>query len=195
MPEIQTPEPGQKLQRLYSIPGNAPAPTLAPEIVPVVIIDDATKDENPQAFSFPRPAIGALQLGASVGERNEYVLLALTGTNLLVTVHRIVISFTGQQNLELVFPTSLSGFVAVTTKAFRDTRLGGAPSAFLGDQQNAGTTAGPVVARQRVLGNTAVVIDGPFILSEGASIVVRGDSDNLAGEATFYWSETQQRPL
>ena len=66
MPDLQSPNPGLKLARLYNLVGGFFTPFLSPEIVPVVIVDDVSDQDPGKAFAAAGVAVSAVALQTSI---------------------------------------------------------------------------------------------------------------------------------
>lgn len=84
MPDIQSPDPGRKLQARYRLIGTTPAPFLSPEMVPVVIIDDLS-DETP-GINF---AIASGAFAGAVGVQFQTALVNPSSSGVILTDIRL----------------------------------------------------------------------------------------------------------
>jgi len=197
---IQTPGPSEQLTTRFGVKG-AIALRVDEVVVPISVIIPPPR----------RPAIGSVLSTSGGGFASECSLTAVTppnGTTLnlhefLVHVTKIHVSLLNllADRVVVVRPTSgISGFTNVTTKAFKEARLGATPPSVLGFKNTAAATVGTELdSREVVPGvpNTFTIdyADAPFILGASPalggtnSIVVRTDTVTQAIRVVFEWSE------
>lgn len=125
MPEIQSSDPGRKLQERYDLTGGTPAPFLSPEIVPVVLVDDLTASDVLDR-AFEREAFVWNTEGGGVAENSVCMFVNPVESGVLATVQRISVGVAADAvvSIERVVSTFVDsgGF-----RRFRDTRIPGLP--------------------------------------------------------------------
>lgn len=186
MPEIQSADPGRKLQERYNLVGASPAPFLSPELVPVVIIDDLTEEQPGLRFascaSFQSPDVGA---------QSQTALVNRNGANVLL--ENIKFQFGSGSGAGGWLMAGAGPALSVgLTEVWLDRRLPGTPSAVCTKGVEVGVVS-PDLARGTTLSNAMVVVD-----LEG---IVLGNDQKLhfllAGfnrQMEFYWRWTE-RPV
>lgn len=191
MPEIQVPELARKLARRFGITGYSPAPTLAPEIVPVAIVENLT-DPNEEDTGFERLCIGTFSQANVAGQYSHAQLLNPTGSGIIVNVEALYLHADNATTLRLKdYDTALT---TAADAYFRDRRLEGRPGAQVRNQADVamlGTTLGNF-AVATAADTIAIPLD--FLLPEGKAIAVVGVTVNLYLYGTFFWSERQRLP-
>ncbi len=185
MPEIQSPDPGRKLQERYNLIGSTPAPFLSPELVPVVLIDDLT-EEGPG----PRFCSAASALSPAAGKQAATALGLPNGANVLIENISVVFYTNGAASFEadLAGPT-LTGSGA--TSLFQDRRLAGSPIAIVSDGDDVGAVSGPI-AKGQILGSTVVKVDLPNWKFSDTSqeIFLLISSINIS--CSYFWTWTER---
>lgn len=183
MPDIQSPDPGQKVARRYNIVGPPPVLFLSPELVPVTIIDDLTKEIPSVAFAI----VGGRQTNV-VGQLSQVALTSRASTGVLLS--DIIFRFDspeGASDYELTQagPSLSTG----TTELWQDTRRAGNPAGVVTHGTDVGATAS-VVARGRVEAATRVEIALPnYVLAETNRLHLLLASANLTLNFSILWSE------
>ena len=185
MPEIQSPDPGRKLQERYNLVGSSPAPFLSPELVPVVLIDDLTEEEPGLRF-----ASEAQFQSAVVGAQSQTSLVNRNGANVII------------ENIKFQFSTNTIGNWLIAgagpalsvglTPEWLDRRNAGNPSALVSKGTEVGVVT-PDFARGGALASTMIVLDlEGLVLGNGqkAHFLLVGNNRSME----FYWRWTE-RPV
>lgn len=154
---IQTIDPGRALQRLYRLQ-RLPDTTLAPEIVPVVVVDNLA---TPTPWDQPdrRPGVGyTLQVAAA----GEFAIIALVAPPQVdVEVTRVVISSTTAGTVRIRRPlATLTGLGATSTPAWMDGELAGRPSTFVQADSVVALPTGRTLFLSNIAANETIVL--PF---------------------------------
>ncbi len=186
MPEIQSPDPGRKLQRRYNLIGSTPAPFLSPELVPVVLIDDLTEQAPGVLW-----ATAGGQQGPSAGN-NSYARLA-NPLNSGVLLEEISLRATMDTSSNWTLEDGTSVFLAFSlTPAWQDRALPGRPVGRISRDATAYVAANQL-AQGYHLANRTVEIDFPnMVLPEGQGInfIVQTVSVGL-----FFWYKWAERQV
>jgi len=186
---IQVPDIARKLARRFGIDGPAPADTLAPEIVPVVLVEDLTAPDEEDS-GYERTCIGKQSVGALAANYSYVQLYNPSGSGVLVVVEAMILSVGGNSAISIrnydTAATSLG-----TDLSFRDRRLSGAPAAQVRYVQS-GANLGDAVAQAFAVGNDQYLTPLDFLLSPGKGLCTRPDTQNVQNITTLFWSE---RPL
>lgn len=192
MPLIQTPEPGLRLSRQYGLEGPPMTPTVAPEIVPVTIVDDLSLGSQPsvQDPGYPRPAFGSVSITA-VTNQPTIALVAPAGSGYLYNIERVLISTptTGAITLRI---TTVAGFNESDEKQFRDARIEGIPALFIGSLDQ--TNSGDIVGRFTMTGNrtehitVGQILDGST-LTRNSLVIHHTSSGAVTLRAWAFWQE------
>lgn len=143
MPLINIPGPGEKLRTNYAL-NQPPDPTLAPEIVPVVIVDDFS---DPGASG--RDAMGFISHTAAAGSQPVIALVANATSSRRYIIKRITAVSNSNDTLIVSFPLGVTGLVEQLTRSWKDPRgvEPGRPSLFTG----AGNSAALTVTGNRII--------------------------------------------
>jgi len=125
MPDIQSSDPGRKLQQRYDLLGAPPSPLLSPELVPVVVVDDLTGTDVLSA-EFERPCI-AFDTFTGVVTSAVLFLLNPFGSGVLTVVESVLFATSTACTVSFRVRRGFGGTI-VTFGAFRDGRLAGRPN-------------------------------------------------------------------
>lgn len=189
---IQVPDLTRKLVTRYGLREKAPAPTLSPEIVPVVLVDDLIAESDlirPRI----RPCAGFCQVNTAaaqglVGLRNP------SGSGVIIHLQYFVIGGTTGSAWRVHF-TGTPNTNNPTPGAFRNGLFPSqTPSGILNFDNSAPTPGGAVLAfvRAATLNNTIYPFDA--VIDENQSIQLRHDVA-VTGfyEFTAVWTEEDKR--
>lgn len=200
MPQIQIPEISAKLRRVFQIKGPGEIGTMAPEIVPVTVVEDITspayaaenladKDvylwaanraESPVAAQRSKVQVALPDVAASEGWKSVVMRASCRATGACYIVLRI-------SNSELLNPlyayrTDLSRYNLLSTPNAT------ARTATL-SQTAAGPALGAVIAQIRSAGNNTLDLlsfcAGPIVLTRDSYLVVESDTDNVGVNVNF----------
>jgi len=183
VPDIQSPDPGRKLQDRYNLLGTTPAPFLSPELVPVVLVDDLTQ-ESP-GFLWALASDTIVGVGAALSQTR---LTNPIGSGVLLENISIVYALetTGDGGIFVSGP-ALS---ASAVELWQDRRRSGNPTG----RVTLGTDAGALgqeLYRFRSLGNVMWVAELPeWKIAPGDLIhfaVTAADQD-----VAFTWKWTER---
>ena len=193
MPEIQDPELSSKLRERFQVKGHGTISTLAPEIVPVVVVDDFSA----QDLGTWSPAVaGDIRVAAGGTEMHHWSLTNPANSGMLLEVLSIQISagFSGPPwNVYFDIRT----LTTLLTSHWRDRRLGGNPVGDLRWENPTGVIAGMIYRIDNLDIDNApyeVLNHGPIILPPGRNVAVSEQDANLTGSVVFTWRERQLRP-
>ena len=183
MPDIQSPDPGRKLQDRYNLIGTTPAPFLSPELVPVVILDDLSEDAP--GFLF---AIASQSVTGAAATNSQTALTNPTGSGVLI------------ENLEFRWGQEVAGVYSLFTagpalslgganESWQDTRRSGRPVGIVTLGVDVGAVTGGI-ARGRILANTQGIISLPnYIMEPGERLhFIQG----LDSDLNFYWTWSER---
>lgn len=186
MPTIQDPELNQAIRRRFELVGRDPINFLAPEIVPVVLIDDLSIAPT----TGWRGAITGSSINRVAGEVAAFQVFNPVGSGKLVRWDRVVLSdpdgisyyHLGRYNVDLD--------AALTQKFFRDTRSEGGPVA----KVNATTDATPNLGNRIGIfrtqaSSTNTFLDLDYILEPGEGLLIQLTDTNHILNCTAWWSE------
>lgn len=163
---IQNPVVQERLLRFTGTKQGSIAPTLAPELVPIVIVDDLSRTGKGGAISTVRPWIARAGLTAV---NFAYVRLVNLSTEVVLRVRQLTLcsqAFNQPVYMQLV-KTVVSGLLVATQKAYVDGRLLGTPVA---DLRTLDGVAGPVLADQHY--ESRLVSGGPTVITFQNPIVL-----------------------
>jgi len=182
VPEIQSPDPGRKLQEKYNLIGSTPAPFLSPELVPVVLIDDLTEQRPGPLF-----ATAAAEV-AGVAARNAQTRLSNpAGSGMIIADISLSYASTGTGRVEIY--TGGPALTSTATPLFEDRRVAGSPAAVV----TFGTDLGAVAGNQffsRLLGNTPITVPLPNVVLAAGDLLHLIHVLAAAGmNFTWFWTE------
>lgn len=151
-PVIQRPEVGLRLAQRYGI--ESIDSILAPEIVPVVLVDDITRESAADRLECMGYVLGS-------GADNTWIGYATRQSS--ATIHRLELYTSATAVIEIRVAADnpaddFSGFAVQTTKAFLDRQVAGVPELHQGFKNLAGTTVGTLVKRIAVPALTMMTI-------------------------------------
>lgn len=187
---IQRPDLNDRLVRALGIRERAPAATLSPEVVPIVLLEDLSK-HSPYERSLQRVA-GAFGVHASSGGQQPCIQLknpAASGTVLML--ERVCVSgltIAGRFIIGQGAP-SMTDLVGTLSKFWKDSRFDGNP---VGDARNGQKAVSPVLT---IFGcvlalNQFLVIDNlELVIPPGKSVFAQLQVANAQFEASMEWSE------
>lgn len=183
MPEIQSPDPGRKLQERYNLIGTTPAPFLSPELVPVVLVDDLTEEDPGIRFA----AVG-FQIAAAAGTPNQVALRNPIGSN--VIIENILVSI-GASNAISWQVFEAGGLLSIAiVPAWADRRIAGRPAGRVTGQSVATTATGIRLGQGFTPANTSTLIDlRTQKLNEDARVHFETVTLNFAAVYQLSWSE------
>lgn len=190
---IQTPGIGRKLQQRYRLQ-ELPDGVLAPEVVPVVLVDDLS------AFleETERPCLGTAFVSATVGQFSQVAYISRGTKGTYKSVLRGVLVSVGAATdiiIRRASPT-IAWTIFVTesfTRTFQEFGVAGLPQDFIGAAANAALEAGTDFVRVQMPANTPRYI--PLNLSlagprfTNRAIMVAAATVNIGCRCTFYWTE------
>jgi len=188
---IQTPDLARKLVTRYGIRERSPAPTLAAEVVPVVLVDDLI-GESDLIVPRIRPACGFV-VGSPAAATMSVTLSNPAGSRTIVHLYYFFVETfaTAIDRLSIrAHGGPIGGAVEQTTKGFRNTLLGGqAPVAKL-FADTALYGGGVLLSRTRVAINQQPLIPFDFVISEGTFLTFE-NATAATTECTvsLFWSE------
>lgn len=152
---IQTVDPGRSLQRLYRLQ-RMPDTTLAPEIVPVVIVNDLAT-VSPWDQPDRRPGVAYTLITAAAGEFPIIALVAPPQTDVEIT--RVVISSATAGIVRIRRPlATLTGLGATSTPAWNDGELAGRPSTFVQADSVAALPTGRTMFLSNIAANQTLIV-------------------------------------
>jgi len=189
MPEIQSSDPGRKLRERYDLVGASPAPFLAPELVPVVIVDDLTEFDVLSA-EFERPCTVHETQGAPGAGVHAVVMLANpSGSGVLAIGDDVYLSTApgGRINWRLF----ASAPVIADHGQFRDSRLPGTPAC-----GSVATTSGvapdddwQIQLADLSIDTAGVIYPLPYVISPGFVLQMKISITNISLSASIRWRE------
>jgi hypothetical protein len=176
------------LSRLTSTRGE-PLEGLAPELIPILLLEGPAADPRYASLAEDRMAAGFSFLAASAGNFGVSKIANPAGSGILILLELVSVQLSAG-NAD-IFTTSLgeAGFSApLTTVGFRDARVrGAAPAAHLVNQNNVSQTGGrfyripgPTVGREVAL---------PFVIPPGFEVGICNDTVNASSNHSYAWRE------
>lgn len=183
---IQVPEIARKIQRRFGTDGPAPVHTVAPEIVPVAIIEDLTQ-AGPEDTGFLRFCIGYSDPPTPAASNYCHAqLFNPASSGVLVHLEGAYCSVASASKIYVqLYDTELS---SAGVQNFRDRRLEGNPAARASRQNHTaylGTRIAPLTLQQDDV--TSIPLD--ILLPPGSGLVIVAASSNMAMYTVWYWSE------
>jgi len=182
VPELQSPDPGRKLQERYNLIGTTPAPFLSPELVPVVILDDLSQESPGVRFC---TAGGALVGG--VGE-NEQTKLS-NGASSGVDITDIEIFFSSSANIIWELDRGGPALTSTLTSFFQDESVVGSPTAVVTLGVDVGATTG-ILMRGNAQNNMGVLVRLPnYVITPGFELFFICGTTNVSVRFFWTWGE------
>lgn len=195
MPLGQTFDIPLKLLRRYRLKSQ-PDFVLAPEVVPVTIVDDIS--DFPSAER--RECMGRVRVTSAVAEFSMAVIVNTLPQRIIVT--DLWWSTDDNSAVGIRRPTAaITGLTASSDKAFTDFRLPGQPTTVLGGKTDPALTAGRLMYGTQPLANTPVHVQGNWELFGGPvgevgpggagsrTLVVECGSTGVGMRVAFRWIE------
>jgi len=156
------------------------------QLTPVVIAEDLTEPQNNSQFD-ERLSIGRIPRAAEALELSHIQLFNPGGSGVLVVLDQILADASAQDLCDVVpFDTPLT--TEGTAKAFRDSRISGAPVAQLREQTNL-TLLGTAIYTFTVPAAESFLLNLVWILEPGTGIHIALHTVNVALEGGFKWNE------
>lgn len=195
MPQIHRPDLATAIRREYGIRGAQGFDTIAPEIVPVSIVDDVALEKG-------RHAMGSAGGAGAAGER-AFVIIGALSADVLVHVHEVWVSAGAAQTLNIIAATNSTVTITPGTKHFLDRRIRGAPSALVGiGSAVAGTITGQTIWSHSLLADSPVRIPLDAYLSPEGGVPETGSTrlivvsglDASTIRVAWKWHEHDARP-
>lgn len=189
MPEINEPFVGRTLAERFNIKGREIAPTLAPEIVPVVVVDSLRLARS-SLYEFP--FIGVGNFTGDAGDIAQCGIRNAAGSGRIVIIDMVqvmvladgMVEFrTGEPNGTVV----VGGTVILTD--YRVSGVAGLASCERVSSVDGAGNVGSVFARGRQLANTVVDYPIGLIMDEGEAFHVELDTVAETLTANFYGRE------
>lgn len=182
MPDVQTPEPGQKLARRYGIKGQIIVPSLESIVVPVAIVDDLSEEEPRGLFCTATSTVAGV-----AGVLSQSALALPTGSGTLLENVKLTVSVvtTTGVSVSQTGPALSNG----VTPIWQDQRRAGTPEALVTHGTDAGAT-GTIWARIRLLAHTPYTFDfGDAIIDLNGKLHVLVIDVNIELRYWWRWSE------
>lgn len=182
MPEIQSPDPGRKLQERYDLIGTTPAPFLSPELVPVVLIDDLTEEIPGVAFA----TVGH-ELAGVAGQQPQTAISNPAGSGVILTNLQLFVTC----NSVCVFSLWRSGpaLSVGVVELWQDQRRTGRPAARVTAGTDVGVVGTPVATTER-LADTVAHFDLPnYVMPVGSKLHLLAENNNMLLALTWMWGE------
>jgi len=188
---IQTPDTQTRLSKRFGIRERVTAPTLAPELQPVVIVDDVFNVPD-YASTTRRACIGRKSVAANVGQVGSVWLRNPLGSGVLAIVKRMWCSTqaNGQEMIGILDSTGLPGAAAQTTR-FINVRIAGLPQVRMEENNLGPTPAGgsPVFGfLSSAAGAVTQDLTG-WVLPPDHHISMHSVQTNLGVLVTWEWDE------
>lgn len=193
---VQVPRYAEALKRLLGLKDYPVAPTVATELLPVLVAEQLTRPEF-QRMAGVRIASGSISVPADAGNVSNVQLLNPAGSNTLVVVERCVISAGAASVVVVGFRASALTTLTGNT-SHRDTRNRSNPGNNLGLRAQVRTQLAPATLvttfwlTARLSANQFVDVPMDVVLAAGDGMVVSPSAVNLEARCTFFWRE---RPL
>lgn len=185
MPDIQSPDPGRKLQQRYNLIGATAAPFLSPELVPVVIVDDLSQEAPGVRF-----ASAAAQESGAAGVNSQTRLTNPTSSGVLIEQIRLELSTINSDSWFMFQngPTLSTGI----TSFFQDRRVSGSPIGEVTHGVDVGVVTNTVAGGRGSTTRAAIIIGFPnYVLEPGTRLHFFYSALNET--MTFWWAWGERR--
>ncbi len=189
---IQRGEIQSRLVRGLGIRERSPAPHLAGEISPVVLVEDLSRISPLNPPSDHRPCIVAQATTPAAGQFITLQLRNPTGSGVVLSVMNVIWASTTNDQIRAGF---LSGVLSTAgpSPAFRDRRLSTALPATRTFSQSfaaAGNTGGEFLLDMFCLASTPYSYSlGGILVPENASVAIESMSANAGLRVSWLWDE------
>lgn len=181
------------LQRRYNVAGGAPAPTIAPEVMPV--IPGATFELDQYRLAGIRLCGAGLLVTGLAGQNSQLLLANPDGSGVSIIVEDGAFSSAGSNTILALLPRSLSGIVANSIP--RDTAWG-IPAATRGTAAivSLQQTAVPADARpiHFITTSAYTFVRIGVVLRPGYTLLCYADVTGTALYGSLRWSERRLQP-
>lgn len=194
MPQIHSPELATAIRQHYGVRGQQGFDTIAPEIIPVTIVDEIERQVGFEC--------GGATSGAGAAGEKPFVSLSAGAVDQVLFVRGVWVALGSIQTVRVIMSTATSVTIVAGEKHFLDRRYRGDPSGIIGFGSVVGVPVGDNIFRGPInntnplwipLGVTLSPVGG---LPEAGSsrILVSGDTDASVIFASFFWRESAARP-
>ena len=189
MPIIQVPDIALKLYRRFRLE-SVPDSLLAPETVPVVIVEDLS---DFMVEGGGRPCMGATDV-APVAAQVGYAVLGNVAEQTRVRVSHVNIDVQTAMQVLVIAHTQTAITITPGSKAFLDRRVRGNPQSLIGFGASVVPPVGITIWNNWVLARAPTRIPIGMLLGSGefagnSRIVVRAVTVNVAMRIGFEWIE------
>ena len=189
MPIIQVPDIALKLYRRFRLE-SVPDSLLAPEIVPVVLVEDLSEY---MVEGTGRRCMGHTTVSAVLAERG-FAILGNVGEETRVRVSHVTMHVNTPTTIDILAHTQTSIAIAPGTKAFLDRRVRGAPQSTIGFGAEAVPPVGIIIWSGSLTSKDPRRIPIGMLLGSGefagnSRIVVIAANENVGFSVTFEWVE------
>ncbi len=188
MPEIQDAALARALARRYFIKGGY-SPVLAPEVVPVILVDDISGYET--GISGKQPAVASTTSAAVAGQFGHTSLAPLAG----LIVHCSAITF--GSNAAGIFYVRLGAPLTGGTAVgplFADRRQAGTPSVDFRYHANV-ALQGTQVNAYNLAANTSIRIPVDFTLTNAQGLLTAFGTVNVGYRVSFEFEVLDETPI
>lgn len=186
MPEIQVPELARKLARRMGVTGGNVAPSLAPEVVPIVTVADLTVPYEMDVGEM-RYCQGQVSQAAVAGEAPNCQLFNRSGSGVVGEVDGAIVSSPTAGTI--VVRVYDAGLGTAGSVGFRDRRLAGSPGCEVNSNTSVGATGSPTLATWEIPANEPIIVPLDWILPPTKGLLVSHLTVNTKLSATFFWTE------
>lgn len=188
MPEIQRPELVTLLRQRFGLRGIA-AFGLAPEIVPVAIVDDIQEQADDPTII--RQCIGYAQVTNVAGQYSQIWCGLPAASSVTAGIHTVFVNSETDGSI-LIGPYDLTTHgSAVTTKAMQDRRNPGSPVMMIQQAAAAGLLPNPSTTHIAVEAVSGTMIPLNAVLGPGDGLIFAYSPTNAILRCTFMWSERE----
>jgi len=188
---IQVPDLSRKLVTRYGLREKSPTPTLAAEVVPVVLVDDLV-GESDLIRPRIRPCAGSLQQ-ATVAQQFLGGLMNPAGSRVIIHLYYLWISGTATVQYDIHF-TGTPGVGVTGSMGFRNGLLPAqAPAGQMVGHITGISPGGVVEGRIRAGGATMALLPFDAVLDEGQGVQIRGAASTTTAEINMAWSEEDKQ--
>lgn len=192
--EIQVGRQNAVLHKLLAMKEGAPSPILAPEVIPVLVLES----DRPEWAFLAGEALcwGFVEPGAVVGQIAYCELRNPAGSGVLCVVEEVVLASATASAFFALGIGSYAPLSAASASIVRDTRiLPGRPSCSLASINTAASPGG--INGYKILqstGSDPVIIRTPIILSPGTLLAIQTTNMNIGIRVSVSWRERTLEP-
>lgn len=193
--DVQTPDPGVKLERRYRMLGRPPLFGLLRRIRPVVLLDDVRSgipgqfQPDPTVAEFERPCSGFVASSPAAGQVARAELTNPTGSGVFCIVEDLIARTDAAFNVNIIDVNKVVAGAITNTAGieYRDTRIAGTPVCAF----RISSVAFALSARWQIMVGAPLnrPIALPYVLEPGNALRFQGGTIDVPVQVGLRWRE------